>query len=113
MLITALTNAGIMSLLGMMAAVPPMFVGIAYAFKPSEARLAVMRPLSLAAIFAALCGAVAGAINVLVGISRSPEPVNYRVIAVSSAETLVVLFVAFGCLTIGWLGVASGLRRQA
>jgi hypothetical protein len=111
MIFHALQNAGILAFLSILAAVPPVFVGVAYAIKPSEARLALMRPLSLAAIFAALCGAFAGTINILIGIAAS-EPVNYRVGVVATAEVLVLLFVAFGCLTVAWLCVAAGLRRQ-
>lgn len=111
MIIEALTNAGIMALLSMAVVLGPLFLGAAYAIKPSEARLALMRPLSLAAIFAALTGAVAGAINTFTGISRS-DTFDSHIIMASAAESLVPLFVGFGCLTVGWLCVALGLRRQ-
>jgi hypothetical protein len=96
MLIHALTNAGILALLSMAVVLGPLFLGVAYALKPTEARLALMRPLSLAAIFAALTGIAAGAINMA-----------------SAAESLVPMFFGFGCLTIAWLCVALGLRRQS
>jgi hypothetical protein len=51
MLIDALSNAGILALASMAVVLAPLFMGVAYAIKPSEARLALMRPLSLAAIF--------------------------------------------------------------
>ena len=38
-------------------------MGVAYALRPSEARLALMRPLSLASLFAALAGFASGLIN--------------------------------------------------
>ncbi|HXT68822.1 MAG TPA: hypothetical protein VN700_03655 [Vicinamibacterales bacterium] len=105
-------NAGILALLSMAVVLAPMFVGVMYAIKPSEARLALMRPLSLAAIFAALGGACGGAINELMWISRATQPINWQQVAVASAESLVVMFVGFGCLTVGWLCVALGIRRQ-
>jgi len=113
MLITTFTNAGIMALLSMAVVLAPMFMGVAYAIKPSEARLALMRPLSLAAIFAALGGTTAGAINELMWVSRATQPIDYQQVAMASAESLVVMFVGFGCLTVGWLCVALGIRRQA
>jgi hypothetical protein len=112
MLIHALTNAGILALLSMAVVLGPLFLGVAYALKPTEARLALMRPLSLAAIFAALTGIAAGAINTLVGVG-SREVFNYHVVMASAAESLVPMFVGFGCLTIAWLCVALGLRRQS
>ena len=113
MLISTLTNAGILALMSMAVVLAPMFMGVAYALKPSEARLALMRPLSLAAIFSALCGTTAGLINELMAISRQPGDVDYKWVAVGTAESLTVMFVGFGCLTVGWLCVALGIRRQA
>jgi hypothetical protein len=110
--ITALANAGILALLSMVVVLTPMFMGVAYAFRPTEAKLALMRPLSLAAIFAALAGAFAGAINTLALISRTSAEIPRQQIAAASAESLVPLFVGFGCLTVGWLCAALGLRRQ-
>ena len=112
-MISTLTNAGILALMSMAVVLAPMFMGVAYAIKPNEARLALMRPLSLAAIFSALCGTAAGLINELMAISRQPGDVNYKWVAVGTAESLTVMFVGFGCLTVGWLCVALGIRRQA
>ena len=86
--------------------------GLASVLRPSEQRLALMRPVSLAGLFAALCGTVAGAINVLRLIWTSEGPVNWAIVAVGSAESLVPLLLAFGCLTVAWLSVAAGFRRQ-
>jgi hypothetical protein len=54
----------------------------------------------------------AGAINIFAGISRDTQPINIQWVAAGAAETLVVLFVGFGCLSVGWLAVAAGIRRQ-
>ena len=112
MFINALTQAGILALLCLVIAVTPLFLGVAYAIRPSEGRLALMRPFSLASIFASLSGLLAGVINTLVFISAGASPLNTQIIAISVAESLVPMFVGFGCLTVAWLCVAAGLRRQ-
>ena len=43
-----LANAGIMAILSMVVSLAPMIMGISYGIWPSESRLALMRPLSLA-----------------------------------------------------------------
>lgn len=87
-------------------------MGIVYAIWPNEQRLALMRPLSLATIFAAVAGPVVGLLNVLriVGISSQP-PAFTRQVAIGFAEALVPLAMGFGCLTVAWLAVAVGLWR--
>jgi len=111
-LLGILGNAGIVALLSMLVSIFPLGAGLAYVLRPSEQRLALMRPISLAGLFAALSGTVTGAINVLRTIWTSEGPVNWRVVAVGSAESLVPLLLAFGSLTVAWLCVAAGFRRQ-
>jgi hypothetical protein len=107
-----LASAGIVARLSMLVSVFPLGAGLAYLLRPSEQRLALMRPVSLAGLFGALTGTVTGAINVLRGIWMSEGAVDWRIVAVGSAESLVTLLLAFGCLTVAWLCVAAGLRRQ-
>lgn len=110
----SLADASIMALLSMAVPLAPMVMGIIYAIRPTEARLALMRPLSLAGIFAGLTGFCLGAINILAGIgSTSTALTDNRIFYVGLAESAVTLFVCFGCLTVAWLCVALGLRRQA
>ena len=54
-----------------------------YAVRPTEQSLAPTRPLSLAAIFAALCGTVLGALNVLHGFAVSQPPPEPRIVAIA------------------------------
>jgi ABC-type transport system involved in cytochrome c biogenesis permease subunit len=90
-------------------------VGMAliYAIKPNEQRLALMRPLSLAAIFGGLSTFTVGVVSILQGISATPSFTvdAWRHIAAGTAEAVIGLFVVFGCLTIAWLLVTVGLRR--
>ena len=56
---------------------------------------------------------MSGFVNVLRMIGVSTGPVDWKIVAIGSAEALVPLFVAFGCLTVAWLCAAFGLRRLA
>src|SRR5262245_56500231 len=98
-----LSQAGPVALLSLILAVLPLGFGVAYAIRPTELRLALMRPISLAAIFAGLSGSLSGAINVLRMMWVTEPQVDTRVLAVGSAEAIVPLFVAFGSLTVAWL----------
>ena len=111
-LLEILGHASIVARLSMLVSIFPLGAGLAYVLRPSEQRLALMRPVSLAGLFAALSGTVAGAISVLRMIWTSEGPVNWRIVAVGSAESLVPLLLVFGCLTVAWLCVAAGFRRQ-
>lgn len=108
-----LGQASIMALLSLLVAVLPLVAGIAYLVKPTEQRLALVRPVSLAGIFSGLTGTTLGAINVLKMQWDMKPPPPFEIMAVGLAEALVTLFVAFGCLTVTWLCVAIGMRRQS
>jgi hypothetical protein len=86
----------------------------AYAFQPTEQKLVLMRPVSLAALFTTISGLLGGWIAVLASTAATPDghlpaATLYRGIA----ESLTVGFVSFGLLGAGWILVAVGvLRRQ-
>jgi len=107
-----LANASIVALVSMFMGIVPLGVGVVYAIWPSEHRLPLMRPLSLATIFAALSGSTLGVLNVLRGMGMSQPPDFSRVSAIGLAESLVPIFSGFGCLTAAWLCVALGLWRR-
>ena len=58
-MIGVLSQASIVALASIFMGVVPLAMGIVYVIWPSEQRLALMRPLSLATIFAALSGSIA------------------------------------------------------
>jgi hypothetical protein len=89
----------------------PLVAAGAYLFRPTEQRLAMMRPLSLAGIFAGLNGSSLGAINTLRGLWLEP-PRDARIIWIGTAESIVPLYVSFSCLMLAWLLVAAGMRRK-
>ena len=113
MLPDVLRHASIVALLSIVVAILPLGAGIAYAIRPTEQRLSLMRPISLAGIFAALCGLLSGLVNILRFMAVRDEPVEYRIVAIGVAEALIPLFVAFGALTVAWLCVAVGVRRHS
>ena len=107
-----LRNAGLMALASMFVGVLPLAMGIVYAIWPTEQRLALMRPLSLATIFAAVAGVAVGFINSLVFLVRDNKLNFDPPFFVGMAESLVTLFTGFGCLTVAWLCVTIGLWRR-
>jgi hypothetical protein len=112
--VASLANAGIMALLSMAVTLAPLIMGLTYAIRPTEGRLALMRPLSLAGLFSALTGFSVGLMNSLVSVGNSSTPFGAdKVWMFGLAESIAVLFMGFGCLTVGWLCVALGMRRQA
>lgn len=107
-----LGEASIMALLSLLVTLFPLVAGAAYMLKPTEQRLALVRPVSLAGLFSGLAGTTLGLINVLKMHWDMKPPPPFEVTSVGLAESLVTLFVAFGCLTVTWLCVAIGMRRQ-
>jgi hypothetical protein len=107
-----LTSAGILAKLSLFMGVVPLAMAIVYAVWPTDQRLALMRPLSLAAIFAAVSGTALGLLHVFRGMGVSEAPAFSRWAAIGIAESLVPLVFSFGCLTIAWLCVALGLWRR-
>ena len=104
---------GIFALFSLTVSVVPAVAGLAYALWPTEAKLALMRPLSLAGLFGGLAGLVVGLINALHSVARAGAPFALSpAFLVGTAESLVALGVAFASLTLAWLLVALGMRRQ-
>jgi hypothetical protein len=100
--------------LSMLAGLGPLVVAIAYAARPTERRLAFMRPLSLVAIFAALCVLLAGIAMTLRGLgSTTPELLHMGRAYHGLAESLVPPFVNFAVLAVAWLVVAVGMLRRS
>ena len=110
-MIRLLSQVSLVGLASLFMGVVPLALGIVYVIWPTEQRLALMRPLSLATIFAAVSGSALGVLNVMraMGVGQAPA---LRVAWVGFAEALVPIFFGFGCLTVAWLCVAVGLWRR-
>jgi hypothetical protein len=99
--------------LTMVVAIAAFGLAVAYVFRPTEQKLVLMRPVSLAAIFATLSGLLGGWIAVLGGIAATPDghlPASR--VSLGIAESLTVGFVCFGLLAVAWLLVAIGMLRR-
>lgn len=107
-------TSSVVGLLGVLVSLAALAMAFAYAIRPNERRLALMRPLSLAAIFGGLSMFTLGLTNVLVGIAATSSPTaeTWRASAAGAAESMVGLFVAFGCLTLAWLLITLGQQRS-
>jgi len=107
-----LRQASLFALLTLVIACVPLVMAVVYAIRPTERNLALMRPLSLAGLFASMAGAVLGFINVLRLVwTRELTAETFKVIAVGSSESLVPTLVGFASLTAAWLLVAVGMGR--
>ena len=113
MIMGALNEISLLALLGLTVSVATVGLALLYAVRPTESRLTLMRPVSLAAIFGGLTSFLIGLINILVGIANTASvSIGWGGVAAGVAESLVSLVVTFGCLTIAWLFVAVGLQRM-
>ena len=104
---------GGVAMLSVLVAIVPVFMGAAYALRPTEGKLALMRPISLASLFAGLCGLTQGLMITLRNMGDRGIPLNTPSVLIGLAESLVPLFLAFGSLTVGWLCVTAGMRRHS
>jgi hypothetical protein len=87
---------------------------VAYAIRPTEQKLLLMRPLSLAAIFAAICSSSVGFATAFKGMADRGAAAadTVEVLVAGISESFVPPFVAFAFLAVAWLLVAVGMRRQ-
>jgi hypothetical protein len=108
-----LQHAGIFALLTLTIDLVPLAMAVVYVISPTERNLALMRPFSLAGLFAALSGGALGFLSVLRGIGVTPQlsEQSYQRIAVGASESLVPMFFGFACLSVAWLLVAAGMSR--
>jgi predicted outer membrane lipoprotein len=107
-----LQQISLFAMFSLLVATVPAVMGAGYAIWPSESKLALMRPLSLAGIFSGLAGCVVGLINTLKWVVVEDKPLMSPNALVAIAESLVPLAVAFASLTAAWLLVAVGMRRK-
>jgi hypothetical protein len=101
-------------------------LAIRFAFHPAERTLAILRPLSAATITSALAAVFMGTANGLVGLKwameraaaaaasgqPAPSAVVPQAIIGGSIELLATLAACSALLTVIWVLVAVGLRRQ-
>ena len=110
--LTPLTHTPLFGKLGLLVSLLPLMVGIYCAIRPTERGLALMRPLSLAAIFASVSNLLLGLANGLhaAGMSDAGRT-DLPPAAVMLGEALIPSFVGFAFLTVAWLCVAIAVRK--
>ena len=110
---TALTNASLFALFSIIITATPMVAGFAFALRPSAARLAQVRALTMVGVFVTTAVLISGSVNVLLYLARqSPTLPDPRAELYNSiAEILVIPFIGVVFLALAWVGVTIGLRK--
>lgn len=105
--------ASFASLFGLLICAVPAAVGVWFAIRPSERLLSLMRPLTLAAVFSALCSFVLAITNGILTVSTmsSLDLDSVRLVAAVLSEGLAPVIASFACLTVAWACVAIGVRK--
>jgi hypothetical protein len=112
-LVDAFNQSGILAKLSLFVGFVPAGLATAYLYRPTDRKLAIMRPVSLAAIFAGICGCLAGLMAVSMGVAATlPRPLDVPSVYVGVSEALVPAFFNFGLLAVSWLIVAVGMTRR-
>lgn len=100
------------ALLTLMVNAIPLVAAAAYAARPSEGRLALMRPFSLAALFSGIAGTLSGLVNVFSGMAATSDMAgSWSRVYGGVSEALVQATFGLTCLTLAWLLVAVGMWR--
>ena len=108
-----LSQIGPFAKLSMLVSLFPLGAAIAYAVRPGERTLVLMRPVSLGVIFAAICALASGASLMCQYLAEAPAgSVDMRRVYAGLAETLLPVLVGFGFLAVAWLLVAVGMLRR-
>jgi hypothetical protein len=89
-------------------------LAVSHVLRPTELKLALMRPVSLASIFATISGLLGGWIALLTGIAATPDGhLPASIMYQGIGESLTVGFVSFGFLAAAWLLVGVAVMRRA
>jgi hypothetical protein len=106
-------GASYASLLGFVICIVPAIAGAWFALRPTERLLSIMRPLTLGALFAALCSFVLAIANGFIAISMMSglDLAGVRVVGAVFMEGLAPVVASFASLAVAWFLVAIGMRR--
>lgn len=108
-----LRQASLFAKLTLLVDFVPLIMAVIYVVRPTERHLALMRPLSLAAIFAAIHGCALGVVNSFVYVANRPNvSFSTPAVLVGLAESFVTIVFDFGCLMLAWVCVAIGQWRR-
>ena len=109
----SLGQLSVFAKLTMAVAIVAFGLAVTYVFRPTEQKLVLMRPVSLAAIFATVSGLLGGWIALLSSLPWTPGgQLPVADLLRGLGESLTVGFVSFGLLAAAWMLVAiGGVRR--
>lgn len=87
---------------------------VSFALRPGERKLAALRPVSLALVFAVLSSTFAGIALTAKGLADAGPfgADGARLLLAGLAEAMVLGILGFTALALSWALVAVGLRRQ-
>ena len=98
-----------------LVALATLATAVYFAFRPSERTLGFLRPLCAATTYSALAAFFAGITNGLFALDRALSAGTtppFRLVA-AFKESPIPLIVGLAVVSVAWLLVAVGLRRQA
>lgn len=106
-------HASYASLFSFAFCIVPLLAATWFAVQPNERLLAVMRPLTLGAVFAALCSFVLALANGCIAVSmmNALDLVSVRWVGTGLSEGLAPVVASFASLTVAWFLVAIGMRK--
>jgi len=112
-LIDLFTQISVFAKLTMTVALVAFGLAVSHVFRPTEHKLALMRPVSLASIFATISGLFGGWVALLASIPATPDGhVSQLILYQGLGESLIVGLVSFGSLAAAWMLVAAAVLRR-
>ncbi len=90
-------------------------MSVSFFLKPTEVKLGLVRPLSVATTYASVVGLTSGLAVALFNMAQALEnpqasPAGQFVGGVS--EALIPAIIGFSLLTVSWLAISLGMRRH-
>ena len=108
-----LSQIGPFAKLSMVVSLIPFGAAIAYLVRPTERKLVLIRPVSLGAIFAAICAVASAASSIFQALAvTTAGSVDMPRVYDGLAEAFLPVFVNFGLLAVAWLLIAAGMLRR-
>jgi len=92
-----------------------LWLGLSFALRPAERKLAMLRPLSLAVTLASISAMVSGlaaSFTRVADLAPGGGPTPPGLLMAGLAESMVAGAVGFALLAVAWLLVGVGMRRQ-
>lgn len=101
------------SMFGFLLSLVPLVVAAWFAIRPSERLLSIMRPLTLGAVFSALCSFVLDIANGCIAVSMmdSLDLRGVHFVGTVLSEGMGPVVASFACLSVAWFLVGIGMRK--